>query len=200
MDPINGIGSFFKAIQGGFKQARTGYKATDLATEIAQIVAKDITLKNSDELGTGVIRAFSGLTDSIAAIGAKSKTVNLGEISEQVKKLHEAGFKKGSYMDDLSLAAEKYGFDLNSFSEVKNGQRVLREDVDLSKIDRKYGYWDRVKNAHRDYETGEYSATKMIGTAVGGYVGASSAYRLVSGGGLYKDADGNTNIIGIPGI
>ena len=33
-----------------------------------------------------------------------------------------------------------------------------------------------------------------------GFVGASSLGRLASGGGVYKDADGNTDIIGIPFI
>ena len=33
-----------------------------------------------------------------------------------------------------------------------------------------------------------------------GFVGASSLGRLASGGGIYKDADGNTDIIGVPFI
>ena len=33
-----------------------------------------------------------------------------------------------------------------------------------------------------------------------GFVGASAFGRLASGGGIYKDADGNTDIIGIPFI
>lgn len=34
----------------------------------------------------------------------------------------------------------------------------------------------------------------------GAFVGASAFGRLASGGGIYKDADGNTDIIGIPFI
>ena len=34
----------------------------------------------------------------------------------------------------------------------------------------------------------------------GAFVGASALGRLASGGGIYKDADGNTDIIGIPFI
>ena len=33
-----------------------------------------------------------------------------------------------------------------------------------------------------------------------GFVGASALGRLASGGGIYKDADGNTDIIGVPFI
>lgn len=34
----------------------------------------------------------------------------------------------------------------------------------------------------------------------GGYMGASAGARVVTGGGLYKDRAGNTNIIGLPFI
>lgn len=34
----------------------------------------------------------------------------------------------------------------------------------------------------------------------GAFVGASALGRLASGGGIYKDADGNTDIIGVPFI
>lgn len=36
--------------------------------------------------------------------------------------------------------------------------------------------------------------------AAAGFMGASSAFRLASGGGIYRDKDGNTDIIGIPFI
>lgn len=39
-----------------------------------------------------------------------------------------------------------------------------------------------------------------IGAIAGSYMGVSSAYRLLSGGGLYKDKNGNTNVMGIPFI
>lgn len=34
----------------------------------------------------------------------------------------------------------------------------------------------------------------------GSFIGASAAYRVASGGGLYKDKNGNANIIGVPFI
>jgi hypothetical protein len=36
------------------------------------------------------------------------------------------------------------------------------------------------------------------GTIAGSALGVSAGYRVLSGGGLYKDKNGNTNIIGIP--
>ena len=39
-----------------------------------------------------------------------------------------------------------------------------------------------------------YDARKVFG----GFIGASAGARLLSGGGVYKDRDGNTDLIGIP--
>ena len=39
-----------------------------------------------------------------------------------------------------------------------------------------------------------YDARKVFG----GLIGASAGARLLSGGGIYKDRDGNTDLIGIP--
>lgn len=39
-----------------------------------------------------------------------------------------------------------------------------------------------------------YSAKRLAGT----YIGASAAGRLLSGGGVYKDKDGSTDLIGLP--
>lgn len=36
------------------------------------------------------------------------------------------------------------------------------------------------------------------GRIAGSVIGASAAFRLASGGGVYKDKNGNTNVIGIP--
>ncbi len=36
------------------------------------------------------------------------------------------------------------------------------------------------------------------GTVAGSYIGASAGYRILSGGGLYRDASGNTDLMGIP--
>jgi hypothetical protein len=36
------------------------------------------------------------------------------------------------------------------------------------------------------------------GRVAGAYLGASTGYRMLSGGGLYKDKNGNTNLVGLP--
>ena len=49
-------------------------------------------------------------------------------------------------------------------------------------------------------ETGDLRIGRAAGAAMVGYTGLSTAGRIVTGGGLYKDAEGNTDIIGIPFI
>lgn len=39
-----------------------------------------------------------------------------------------------------------------------------------------------------------------VGRVAGAYMGGATAYRVASGGGLYKDKNGNTNVIGMPFI
>lgn len=47
-------------------------------------------------------------------------------------------------------------------------------------------------------DAGQYSKKRMAAAAVGGYTGISAAGRILSGGGLYRDSDGNFDVIGIP--
>lgn len=61
------------------------------------------------------------------------------------------------------------------------------------------GVWDGIKDAHRGdpkaWDTiGGYSARKIAGS----YMGVSAAGRIATGGGVYKDKDGNTDLIGVP--
>lgn len=42
--------------------------------------------------------------------------------------------------------------------------------------------------------------TLNYGKIAGSYIGASAAARVVSGGGVYKDQNGNSNLIGVPFI
>ena len=39
-----------------------------------------------------------------------------------------------------------------------------------------------------------------VGRIAGSYIAASGATRIATGGGLYRDGNGNNDIIGIPGI
>lgn len=50
-------------------------------------------------------------------------------------------------------------------------------------------------------EAGERTLTKATmnyGKIAGSYIGAGVAARVVTGGGVYKDRNGNTNLVGVP--
>lgn len=63
----------------------------------------------------------------------------------------------------------------------------------------KLGAMDKFKMMHMNGD-GSYSGKKIAGTIAGSYMGVSTAGRIATGGGLYRDSNGNTNIIGVPFI
>lgn len=69
--------------------------------------------------------------------------------------------------------------------------------LNMNKKDMKFK--DAIKSAHyvSDGKNGKrLSKTKVAGT----FIGASAAGRIATGGGVMKDKNGNTNVIGIPFI
>lgn len=58
---------------------------------------------------------------------------------------------------------------------------------------------NKLRLAHLNND-GTWNKKAIAGSGLVGYTGLSSAYRLASGGSLYKDDNGNTNLIGIPFI
>lgn len=82
-----------------------------------------------------------------------------------------------------------------SIETVFNGPNSLARR--LFKSSHKGARWDNiVMNKGKEGEEWSLSGRRVAA----GFVGASSLGRLASGGGIYKDADGNTDIIGIPFI
>lgn len=80
-----------------------------------------------------------------------------------------------------------------SIETVFNGPNSLAKR--LFESSHKGARWDNIVMNKGDDEW------RLSGRRVAaGFVGASSLGRLASGGGIYKDADGNTDIIGIPFI
>lgn len=58
---------------------------------------------------------------------------------------------------------------------------------------------NKLRLAHLNND-GTWNKKAIAGSGLIGYTGLSSAYRLASGGSLYKDNNGNTNLIGVPFI
>nr|DAX45900.1 MAG TPA: hypothetical protein [Caudoviricetes sp.] len=72
-------------------------------------------------------------------------------------------------------------------------------DVNLYNVPHQMTNTARLKSAFMD-DTGKYSKARMIGAAGGVYMGTMSAGRILSGGGLYRDSNGNFDIMGVPFI
>lgn len=73
-----------------------------------------------------------------------------------------------------------------------NNINAMKKTVELA---RTQGLSAAVKNTD-----GTYNYGNMARLGAAGWIGGSVGYRALSGGGLYRDADGNTDIIGIPFI
>ena len=69
--------------------------------------------------------------------------------------------------------------------------------VNMKKSD--MGFMDAVKTAHQ--KTNDKGETVMNwGAVAGSAMTAGAAMRVASGGGLYRDENGNTDVIGVPFI
>lgn len=55
--------------------------------------------------------------------------------------------------------------------------------------------WTAAKNAHTNKDN-----KLNYGAVAGSFIAAGAAYRVASGGGAYRDANGNTDVIGVPFI
>ena len=58
------------------------------------------------------------------------------------------------------------------------------------------GGWDLAKTFK--HQVGDNAGKLNYGKIAGSYLGASAAMRVVSGGGVTKDRNGNANLIGVP--
>lgn len=80
------------------------------------------------------------------------------------------------------------------FSPTTVGRRVGIEESDtFPKISNSQALKSLLVN-----DDGRYSKARIAGAAAGGLMGVSAAGRIASGGGLYRDSEGNFDIIGIP--
>ena len=155
--------------------------------------------------------------------------INAMTIGEHLGKLKDGGVMQGfgsvfSYAGKDMTGAVGTGADFlkaygnnrqavyNAMSKTGSGRQFLLDNnvtdfegfteemmAKFGKTDAKLSAMDMIRLSHTNAD-GTYSASKIAASAAGSYVTGAAGYRVLSGGGLYKDADGNTNIIGIPGI
>lgn len=99
-----------------------------------------------------------------------------------------------SQMDDRILGntkiADKLGYKVEGTGPEK---KLLDKNGNQAKISNT----DRLKAMYKN-DDGSWNKTAIGGTIAGGYMGVSAAGRIASGGGLYRDSDGNFDVIGVP--
>lgn len=115
-------------------------------------------------------------------------------IMPDISKLLTNEMKKYTLADAFESVSRSSGAaNPTSIETVFNGPNSLARR--LFESSHKGARWDNIVMNKGDDEW------RLSGRRVAaGFVGASSLGRLASGGGIYKDADGNTDIIGIPFI
>lgn len=113
--------------------------------------------------------------------------------NQPIKKIGEA--TKAAFKDTTDARIYKNEKLANKLGyEMKDG-RLVKENGDPAIISNK----DRLESMYRN-DDGSWNKTAIGGTIAGGYMGVSAAGRVASGGGLYRDSDGNFDLIGIPFI
>lgn len=110
--------------------------------------------------------------------------------------------------EDISAAAGKLA--KGAYTRVLNSSKAIFSDATEDAVQQSRGILGtvaRMSHGEKDLNNavkGAFSKTGVAGgdvswgTVAGSYIGASAAYRVASGGGLYRDKNGNNNIIGVP--
>ena len=113
-----------------------------------------------------------------------------------ISKLLTNEMQKYTLYDAIKMASRGSGAaNPTSIETVFNGPNSLARR--LFESSHKDARWDNIViNKGKEGDEWRLSGRRVAA----GFVGASSLGRLASGGGIYKDADGNTDIIGIPFI
>lgn len=90
-----------------------------------------------------------------------------------------------------------------SINSLKQGLRGIADKriAGSEYLSKEYGKettdWKRLKSLYK-HSDGSTNYGMWGGTIAGGYMGVSAAGRVATGGGAYRDSDGNFDIIGIP--
>lgn len=113
--------------------------------------------------------------------------------NQPIKKIGEA--TKAAFKDTTDARIYKNEKLANKLGYKMDNGRLVKENGDPATISNR----DRLESMYRN-DDGSWNKTAIGGTIAGGYMGVSAAGRVASGGGLYRDSDGNFDLIGIPFI
>lgn len=116
--------------------------------------------------------------------------------------------RAGSYLKDAMSAAYN-GKDMKGFNKAIGhiGRNYMGAPEAVGRVLKGEGFGESmVKTFTNKARDGVNSAGEKIiehdgwnyGKIAGSYIGVAAAGRIATGGGLYRDGNGNTNLIGVP--
>lgn len=148
---------------------------------------------------------LKGIGDRITGLGKglEGTVLTSNSVISSVGKGYNGALNTGGMFSGLSRGAASLFEDATPMTVNAGNFNILQKltgDANLAVgKEVKLDAIDKFKMMHMDSH-GAYSGKKIAGTIAGGYMGVSAAGRIATGGGLYKDSNGNFNIIGVPFI
>lgn len=108
--------------------------------------------------------------------------------------------KPVSFMDDLIKGVKDVGNVLHTNNAINKIGKNMGGSLEVGARMMGKGGYDKVGFKKAMSQTFKPDGNLNYGKIAGSYIGVSAAARIASGGGLYKDRNGNTNIAGVPFI
>lgn len=171
---MSAIGGLWRGMKAGWKNGKEIIENAKKSAEVTQEGNKAIKKVPSvySQIGTMASEVRDGYVGKIdRRIAARNRL----EQYKNSKAQAEAYMKKHGSMEGYTAPTQK---------------KFKPKEMEISN-------WDRIKEIHKNKD-GSFNWTAGGITAFGAYTGASAVGRIASGGGLYRDSDGNFDIIGIP--
>ena len=125
-----------------------------------------------------------------------NKTIN--QITTSPKEIFQEGVK-ASDMNERYLKRAGITKKDNKYYNDKNEEISIDKDGYMSNLSLNNRFHMSYLNSNGSFDKSKIG-THVAGSTLLGYSGLSSAGRLASGGGLYRDSDGKFDLMGIPFI
>ena len=153
-------------------------------------VAKEIGKTGAPAFEQGMKAFVNNMDESLNQIGSIGKIISPDYTLGQMAKSRAIGLDTTQALQYSYLNKESRAMFDNQFMSTEFAQRMGSEDKEVVKAAK-----EELSAFYKD--NAKYDMTRLGVQCV---VAGSVAYRVATGGGLYRDKNGEFNIIGIPGI
>lgn len=153
-------------------------------------VAKEIGKTGAPAFEQGMKTFVNNMNANLDEIGSVERIISPNYTLGQMAKGRAAGLDTTQALQYSYLNKESRAMFDNNFMSPEFAQRMGSEDKEVVKAAK-----EELSAFYKD--NAKYDMTRL---GVQGVVAGSVAYRVATGGGLYRDKNGEFNIIGIPGI